>query len=289
MNVPHKFRRCAVVAEQGGFFRALPRHGVAYFPRGPRLVVTFDNMKSRDLRGPRFPWGYQWLMRRGDSHLGVMMARRNDWFRHGALFDVFDDLAGAGFFAQFAEVVFYGSSMGGYGALAFSVAAPGARVVAMVPQTSLDPAVVPWEARYQRGFERGDWADRRYADGAAARNVTLIYDPFSAADHLHAARLPDARHFQLPFAGHRVGRHLLLMGALGAVAEQLIEGRISLAEWRALARGRHQSLPWCRALVAECLARDKPLLAQRVVDWIHDAQEGWHIPRLEREVRAARG
>jgi len=47
MDLPHKFRRCAMQAGQQGFFRALPRHGAAFFRRGPRLVVTFDNMKSR--------------------------------------------------------------------------------------------------------------------------------------------------------------------------------------------------------------------------------------------------
>lgn len=68
----------------------------------------------------------------------------------------------------------------------------------------------------------------------------------------------------------------------------LIEGRLDVQSWRHMMRARHGNLAWCRALVAECLARDRPLLAQRVVDWIHAEQAGWHIPRLEREVRAAR-
>lgn len=176
-----------MAAGAGGFFRALPRHGVAFFRRGPRLVVTFDNMKSRDVRGPRFPWGYQWLQRRGDSHMGVMMARRNDWFRHGALFDFFDEMAAAGFFGGFDEVVFYGSSMGGYGALAFAAAAPNARVVALVPQTRLD---LEWEPRFRRGFARGDWADRRYLDGAAAgARASVVYDPMARLDRQHGARV----------------------------------------------------------------------------------------------------
>ena len=69
----------------------------------------------------------------------------------------------------------------------------------------------------------------------------------------------------------------------------LIEGRLTPQDWRRIVRARHGNLPWCRALVAEALARDRPLLAQRVVDWIHAEQAGWHVPRLEREVRAARG
>ncbi|MGH1454378.1 MAG: hypothetical protein ACRBBV_14530 [Paracoccaceae bacterium] len=275
-----------MAAQAGGFFRALPRHGVAFFRRGPRLVVTFDNMKSRDVRGPRFPWGYQWLLRRGDSHMGVMMARRNDWFRHGALFDFFDEMAAAGFFDGFDEVVFYGSSMGGYGALAFAAAAPNARVVALVPQTRLD---LEWEPRFRRGFARGDWADRRYLDGAAAgARAVLVYDPMARLDRQHGARVSGAVSFCLPYAGHRVGRLLLQMGVLEPAMAGLIEGRMDLQGWRRMMRARHGNLAWCRALVAECLARDRPLLAQRVVDWIHAEQAGWHIPRLEREVRAAR-
>ena len=53
----------------------------------------------------------------------------------------------------------------------FAAAAPGARVVAFCPQSTLCPDLVPWETRFANGRERGDWSDRRYAD-----TVTVVAD-----------------------------------------------------------------------------------------------------------------
>jgi hypothetical protein len=39
-----------------------------------------------------------------------------------------------GFFDEFEQVIFYGSGSSGYAAAAFSVAAPGATVIAVQPQ-----------------------------------------------------------------------------------------------------------------------------------------------------------
>ena len=44
-----------------------------------------------------------------------------------------DELRDSGFFARFRRVIFYGASMGGYAAAAFSSAAPGATVILISP------------------------------------------------------------------------------------------------------------------------------------------------------------
>ena len=80
MDVKHAFRRCAMEVAEDGFFRTMPRHFAAFKPRGARLVVTFDNMKSREAKAPRYPWGWRFLEELGVSHLGICMTRRNDWF-----------------------------------------------------------------------------------------------------------------------------------------------------------------------------------------------------------------
>jgi hypothetical protein len=50
-----------------------------------------------------------------------------------------------GFFDDFDQVVFYGAGQCGYAAAAFSVATPGATVVAIQPQATLDPRVTEWD------------------------------------------------------------------------------------------------------------------------------------------------
>ena len=50
------------------------------------------------------------------------MAHGSTWYRDETVHDFFDRLRDQGFFRQFDRVVFYGTSMGGYAACAFSLA-----------------------------------------------------------------------------------------------------------------------------------------------------------------------
>ena len=135
MRVKHRHRQAARLADKQGFSQVMTRHIGLFYPRGDTLIVGFDNMKSRDMPPPAFPWGYNAIAAQGYSHLGIMMARRNDWFRHKDLDAFFDGLRWQGFFDQFRRVVFFGASMGGYGALSFCSACPFADVVVFAPQT----------------------------------------------------------------------------------------------------------------------------------------------------------
>lgn len=231
MKLQTKFRKAAFTAEKNGHYRQMERHFAAFFARSNRLVVTFDHMKSRDAPSPRFPWCYDILEARGISHLGLMMSRRNDWFRHRDLFDYFDELSATGFFEQFEDVLFYGSSMGGFGACAYASAAPGARVLVMIPQSTLSPTLAPHETRYDRGYARGDWDDPRYIDGAdgvaAAAHAQIIYDPYFADDRLHAERLvgPNVHHLRTFFAGHKATRALQFGGVLEPLLTASLEGQ----------------------------------------------------------------
>lgn len=287
MDVKHAFRRCALEVEKEGFYRSLSRHFVAYQPRGRTLVVTFDNMKSREAPAPRYPWAWDFLMGLGHSHLGVCMTRRNDWFRQPDLFDFFDELRDTGFFSRFTQVVFYGSSMGGFGALSFAGAAPGSRVVAFIPQTTLAADRVPWETRYRSGRNRGNWTDPRYLDGAegarAAGQVDLFLDPYMSLDRAHADRLEGAhiRRYHFPFTGHRLPRLLLMIGALGPLAASAIAGTLTQARYRAALDRRKSSISYCREVLEEAIMRGHAGLVTPAVDML-EARHGWNMPRIRR-------
>lgn len=287
VRLRHAFRKCAFEAERNGFFRQMSRHFAAYVPRGKRLVVTFDNMKSREAPAPRYPWGWNFIKRHGWSHLGVCMTRRNDWFRHPELFDFFDMIREDRIFDHYEDVVFYGSSMGGYGALTYASAIPGARVVAFVPQTTLDRRIAPFETRYRQGFARGDWEDRRYADAVegaqSAKSVTVFYDPYFAPDARHVARLP--RHnltaLKLPFAGHRVPRLMLQMGVVQRASTAAIEGQLTGERFAHLIRKRRQNIGYVRILFDEALKRGHEDLVAAAVERA-EADHGWQMPKYRR-------
>lgn len=225
--------------------RRLPQHVLDHYPGGPVLVVIFE-----DARGPvlkpdplRELPGVGFLRREGHSVLAVKTLKR-DWYRGRPLLDFMGRLAQQGFFAAFERVVFYGSSMGGYGALAFSCLAPRALVLSYSPQTTLDPALVPWDTRYPVG-SAADWSGP-FADGAvcaaSAARVVVVYDPFERSDTRQVARL--ARHnllaLKLPFAGHATQPALQQMGQLKVVLPSLLASTLQAEGFALAARRRRQ-------------------------------------------------
>lgn len=117
------------LAGSDGFFREGPKnHSFLFMPRDPdTLIVTFDNLDlAMNKRDDRRPWGYEFIEKQGWSMLGVL-AGGWTWYREPWVSEQFDQLRDDGFFDQFKRVVFYGASMGGYAAAAFSAACPGFR------------------------------------------------------------------------------------------------------------------------------------------------------------------
>jgi hypothetical protein len=287
MPIPRKFRRVALESEKNGFFRDLGRHFATYSARGKTCIVSFDNMKSRDANPPRYPWGYQFCAKNNYSQLGIMMTRRNDWFRQKPLADFFDELKETGFFEQFDNVVFYGSSMGGYAALTYAACFPQARAVAFTPQTSLSHEHVPWETRFRRGYERGDWSFDRYADAAETvpkiSRAQVFYDPYYKLDNMHAKRLnyDNVDHFHCSFTEHKAPRLLLQMGILNEVTKKAIEGNLDAKTFNALYRKRRDCIAYFRMLTMksfEC----KSSLSEAALRWADNKKPNWHIPRLKK-------
>jgi hypothetical protein len=255
-----------------GFLREGGAHSFLYVPRGPVLVVTFDNLDiAMEKRTDRRPWGYGFIEKQGFSMLGVM-ADGWTWYRDAWVHAQFDELAVSGFFAGFARVVFYGASMGGYAAAAFVPACPGADVVAISPQSTLDRALVPWETRYRSAWGR-DFSGR-YGDAAAvsaaARRVTLLYDPYEPLDAQHVARFTGANVVKLrtPLLGHRLGSSLHQMGILGPVTLGALDGSLTEAAFYRALRARRGFARYQRELFKRAVDRGHVALARRLGRWV---------------------
>jgi hypothetical protein len=259
------------LAGPDGFFRDNGRHSFLFVPRSDTLVVTFDNLDiAMEKRVDRRPWGYSFIEKQGWSMLGAM-ANGWTWYRDPWVWDQFDELAASGFFARFQRVVFYGASMGGYAAAAFSAACPGADVVAISPQSTLDKTIVPWETRYRTAW--GQDYSGRYGDAAkasaTARRVILLYDPFEKLDRGHAERFtaPNVTFLRALMLGHRLGSSLLQMGILQEVTLAALNGTLTEPQFYRLLRARHQFARYQRELFKRCLDRNRPDLAARVARW----------------------
>ncbi len=265
------------LAGKDGFFTDLGEHSFLYVPRGKTLVVTFDNLDiAMTKRDTRRPWGFEFIEAQNWSMLGVM-ANGWTWFRDDAVTTEFDRLKKSGFFKQFTRVVFYGASMGGYGAAAYSSAANGATVFAISPQSTLDKSIVPWEMRYKTVWNRdfsGAYGDASLVSDAA-ETVHIMYDPYVKPDAAHAARFTgkNVKFWRCPHLGHRLGSSLHQMGILSEIAQKCINGTLDDTTFYQLLRKRRSFARYLRELANLALERNHPALARKVLE--HTKQQGF--------------
>jgi hypothetical protein len=260
------------LAGETGFYRETADHSFLFIQRSDTLVVTFDNLDiAMEKREDRRPWGFAFIEKQGWSMLGVM-AHGWTWYRDAWVSQQFDDLRDSGFFAQFKRVVFYGASMGGYAACAFVAACPGADVVAISPQSTLDKAVVPWETRYTTAWQRdfsGPYGDAAQVSAAAGR-VTILYDPYEPLDAGHVVRFTGANVLRLrtPLMGHRLGSSLHQMGILSQITLGALNGTLTELEFYRTLRARKTFQRYQRELFKRALARGRPGLARKLGRWV---------------------
>lgn len=253
-----------------GFFHSDLDFGAVMVERDPQqLVISFDNLSNvHDNAASRLPWGYGFVKKRGWSHLGIMSYRPN-WFRDPALFAFLQRNRDAGLFARFPRVTLMGTSMGGYGAAAFCSLVPGATVLALSPQSTLDTGLVPWETRFAAG-RRQDWSGPfgdAAAEAASAGRVYLLYDPLYAPDLRHARRFagPHVVHLRARHSGHKSALFLRRAGLLSQVSQAAIEGTLTAEGFYRLYRAGRR-LPWFQTALASCaMARQRPSMARRVL------------------------
>jgi len=277
--------------KNAGFFWEGDENALYFEPFGRRLVVTFDNISGiKNSDDQRWPWGYKFLSQTlGCSVLGVMCRSRN-WFRDRFVHDGFDRLRDTGFFDQFDDVLFYGASQGGFGALTYSRSAPGARVLAIAPQTTLDRRILPDEDRW--GWtSRLDWDDR-YADAAdavgSAKEVIVLSDPYFAPDAAHVSRLTgdNIRKLRMPFFGHQLPNALVTMEILKPLMLDMFEGQLTDQRFYELFRARRDLPRYQHDLLMQAEARNHVKLAIQICEYTLKKRDANNIRASLRRLRS---
>lgn len=258
----------ALAATRGGFFWEGAENAVCFVPGSDRLVVSFDDHRIVKTDGQRLPADMEVLSGElGWSVLGVMAKQRN-WFRHDFVHDTMEHLATTGFFRRFPDVLLMGASMGGFAALVYSGLVPGARVLAIAPQSTLDRTKVPEDERWGWTARR-DWSGR-YGDAkvatSGARSVTVLADLHAPLERLHVSRLDPGNLTVIgaPFMGGSVLTHLRALGAVAPVVRHAADGTLTAALFHPLIRGRHDLPRYHADLALAAETRGRPDLARRV-------------------------
>lgn len=133
------------------------------------------------------------------------MPKQKSWFPESSMRQMFAEIQEL--IAPFKTRIGYGGSMGGYAAIKYSNLLDLKRVVALVPQYSINPEEVE-DPRYNMFFHEELNANMQVQpeDVSAEREYIVVYDPYYPEDRAHYLKLeqvlPQIHTLNLPFTGH---------------------------------------------------------------------------------------
>lgn len=257
----------ALAAECGamGFQRELDaQHSVTFIDRGPDLLVTFEPVGDTLARGSSgLPLGLDFVEDKNWSLLHFS-ANAETWFRSEAMYGFVDELVDDAFFENFDQVTFYGSGMGGYAAAAYSVAAPGAVVVALSPQATLARWRTEWETRFlasrrMKFDDRYGYAPEMLEGSSAA---FILYDPTEQLDTVHANHFvgPNIHALKCRHFRDRIEVSLQEMNLLHQIIEKAGAGELTPTEFYKLLRARRENSRFLRNLLFHLDDLGNPML-----------------------------
>jgi len=259
-----KQRLIGQVEPLGAYHALGPRHFATLVEGRATLLVSFETVQGiRSLSETAQPLGFDMVKAQGWSHL-CLVSDGDTWFRDPMVYGYFDGLIDDGFFDSYDDILFYGAGPCGYAAAAFSVAAPGATVLAIQPQATLDPRMTEWDPRF---------ADRRrlcftdrfgYAPDMldAAARAFVLYDPHESLDAMHAAlfRRGNVTRLRLPNMGSALQTSLIEMDILYNLLVLAGTGKLTAPAFSRLYRARRNHPAYLRALMTRLDADERPYL-----------------------------
>lgn len=242
-----------VLTEETGYYHRLGKsHSALFLDEGTTLLVTFETLANIMAHPEREPLGMGFARAQGWSLLCVI-AEAETWFRDPAVYGFFDRQVDDAFFEDFDRVMFYGAGMCGYAACAYSVASPGARVLALNPRATLDPEQARWDPRSKRAT-RLDFTSRYgYAPDMlqGCERALMIHDPEISAEAMQAAlfRAPYITRLSARHLGDHLEGHFAQMGILNTLVDQGMAGSLSKLSFARLWRKRRNYLPYLKILL----------------------------------------
>lgn len=255
-----------------GFFEPLgPDHQAVHLEAGRNLLVTFEDADTICRTAMGEPRSFEYTRSHGWSVLTVI-GNAESWFRHPAIYQFFDRLTDDGFFDAYEQVLFYGAGGAGYAACAYSVASPGARVLAVRPQATLDPRLTGWDTRFFH--QRKHSFTNRYGFAPdmldAADEAYVVFSPIQKADAIHAAiyTRKNVVPLRVPGIPGRLETSLDAVHIIDDLIDMAMAGRIVSRDFARLVR-EVKTLPgYQRALFKRAVDSGHLTMAANVAAWV---------------------
>lgn len=284
------------IGESAGYFEPLGAdHCVMFSDASPRLLVTFESFDSITERSENgLPLGYNFAKKHGWSQLTIV-AHGNDptslWFRSPNIYGYFDRLVDDGFFEDFDQVVFYGAGPNGYAACAYSVTAPGATVIAVAPQATLDARLASWDTRFTN-TRRMDFSTRygfapAMIDAAAA--AVILYDPHIEQDAMHAALFNSPHVLLQPIRnfGADPEFEMLEMGAVEPIITAAMNGALTQRDITQALRNRRDHTGYQRRLLTAVTGRNHHMLTVFLCSHVLKTRNVWPFRKALKAAKVA--
>ncbi|MBV8105451.1 MAG: hypothetical protein JO223_12680 [Hyphomicrobiales bacterium] len=190
--------------------------------------MTFDSFTDRRTLD-REGFGEAFFALREVNAIHVL-SRDNDWYLLPDIELALDAVAKAA--EPFDRVSAYGSSMGAYAAIRLGGLAGASTAIALSPQFSIDPRLVPFENRWDPDARRLDYEiERRLALRGFVSSADVFYDPADRdARHVDLYREHlEVRDVRLPDCGHPVTGFLAEVGLLQQAVMEAAQGTLDRA------------------------------------------------------------
>lgn len=176
---------------------------VVYMPgTSEALVFSFGDLITR-AKGMSI--NAEKSLQKFDYHVIGIMPKQKSWFPERSMWNMLNAIQD--WITPFNKRIAYGGSMGGYAAIKYASLLGFERVIAMVPQYSIDPIDIT-DLRYNMFFQQDLNRNMRIhqSDIAESCEYIIIYDPYYAEDRSHfekiAALIPAIKTLHLPYTGH---------------------------------------------------------------------------------------
>lgn len=226
------------------------------------IFITFEHAGGPMERPRKYRegWGSGFLRSLEIDHVSVK-PKIKDWYTKGDLPAALKKLRPL--LSSYREVVTYGCSMGGFAALTFADLIGATTVMAISPQSTLDPRKTPWDTRFPASLKcdfTGSFGDA-VGKSLKAKRVLVAVDRYFAIDMRHLTRInaENVTVLHMPFMGHTIAVNMQRLGLLSYMVKSVSNGSFNKTEFQALARRRKMLPSYIEALHNRVI--DKPIYA----------------------------
>jgi len=201
------------------------------------LIVSFDSYTDRFyLDRPGF--GEDFFIKNNIDCIHIIH-KNNSWYQYVEMSYIMEKLCRV--IQEYDRVFTYGASMGGYAAIRYGRTL-NAIAIAISPQYSVDPKVMPEERRWHEAVSLTYLQECRKPI-EPLKSTIIFYDPFNTLDRQHVKRIAQDTSVieaAIPYSGHMAGVYLAEVGMLAKGILEILNGSFDAGSFSRLARQRRR-------------------------------------------------